>query len=98
MVVGTRRGTKTVGKLPRTARARPTPASGASMMLDRNGRRVLYERQAKIAWLGGILSRKDRMLLDQLGNDLGLSIDEIIRIEARVLSGADGPPTSQGLS
>lgn len=53
--------------------------------LDPRGARALYEHQARIAWQGGILSRKDRMLLDHLGDELGLSVDETIGIESRVL-------------
>lgn len=61
------------------------PRMGRGMRFGREDCRRLYEKQAQIAWHGGILSRKDRMLLDQLGVELGLSIDETMRIEEKVL-------------
>lgn len=80
---------------PSARLAQPRPhRSGAAPKARRMNRTVtlsletarsLYERQARIAWEGGILSRKERMLLDDLGTGLGLTVDETIMIEARVL-------------
>lgn len=65
-----------------SARLLPGPAS--SHDLDHHERRSLYQKQAKIAAMDGIIQGKERTMLDRLRESLGLSHDEAAMIEEAV--------------
>jgi hypothetical protein len=65
--------------------AEPAPKPLASMTKDE--RALMYLEQARIAWADGKLQRKERLLLDRLREQLGLSAREASRLEADALSG-----------
>lgn len=59
-------------------RAAPTKEVSA---MSRSERLDLYREQASLAWMDGVLQRKERLLLDRLRDRLGLEPEECQRIE-----------------
>lgn len=49
--------------------------------MSRDERLELYREQASLAWMDGVLQRKERLLLDRLRDRLGLDVEECQRIE-----------------
>jgi hypothetical protein len=55
---------------------RPPPATG----LDRRARLQLYQEQATLVWSDGTMGRKEAHLLDKLRSSLGLTYEEVGKI------------------
>jgi uncharacterized tellurite resistance protein B-like protein len=66
---------------------RTLPHGKSLKSMDSAERVEVYAEQARIAWADGQLERKERMLLDKLRDQLGLSAAEASRLEAQALKG-----------
>lgn len=64
----------------RAARA-ALPETSASMSLSPQARAELYRDQARLVWSDGTINRKERVFLDRLREQLGLTLEEAARLE-----------------
>lgn len=66
--------------------------------LDGNQREALFREQAMMVWADGVIGRKERLLLDNLRERLGIDVAVAARIEHSAAMDSGTSPAPRGLS
>lgn len=66
--------------------------------LDKAQREALFREQAEMVWADGVIGRKERLLLDNLRERLGITAEVALRIEGRASRDSALPRRPNGLS
>lgn len=72
------------------------PEEAALSDLKPNERRAVYRHQVEVVWMDGLVTRKERLLLDRMRERLGLSAEVAQRIEEEILGPRTGGAGTHG--